>query len=278
CSALGQRLWRAGNETSDSVCGGPDGDTSRRELVLPPVGVLPRRSDPTSVSLWVLCTLLFVVAFATTVCLLQGARSGRQALHVSCFKRVFKSCVVDPEAHLPDHHSPDAARSEDFLFLPAPTVGTEAPPLQEPCLASPQPSASPSPQEELLRGRAQEPPARPAANQPATEVVTVAAGQGAECGGEQAAGFVGPVFIYNPACVYMGLIQSRDLTDPAVEEEEEGEEGEAAVEESGEEEARSLPYPQQEAGGHGTLRQTSPRPEQETGKGEHLSEEASEVP
>ncbi|XP_059816046.1 tumor necrosis factor receptor superfamily member 3-like [Hypanus sabinus] len=269
CSALRRLQRMAGNGTSDSVCGEKDGDVARRESSQQPGGVRPRTDGTESTPDWVLIMLLLVALLAVTACLLQGTRKLRRSLHVSCFKSVFKSCVVDPEAHHADQHSPDATRSEDFLFPPAPAVGTEAPAPQEACLAGP-PSAS-SPQEELLRGRAQEPVARPGATHGAVE--------GIESGGEQAAGFVGPVFIYNPACVYMGLIQSRELTDAAAEEEEEDEdEAEAAVEERGEAEARSLPYPQQEAGGRGTLRQSGPRPEQETGKGEHLSEEASEVP
>ncbi|XP_069774294.1 tumor necrosis factor receptor superfamily member 1B-like isoform X2 [Narcine bancroftii] len=163
-------------------------------------------------------------ATSDTVCFTltdgQSRRGDRRTLTDSGPMAAFQSCLRDPEEPLEPGPPPDLR--EDAV---------DQPPLHRISLPLPRPS----PEEDPLQGDATEGP--------------VHRGE-ADKGG----GIVGPVFIYNPARVYMGVIDQTEAPRP-----------------EGPRRCPSLPYPRQEAGGP----DPRPFPVQEHGKENHLSQEAS---
>ncbi|XP_041036061.1 tumor necrosis factor receptor superfamily member 3-like [Carcharodon carcharias] len=251
CSARGGFTAKHGNSTTDTECqtrlNGPLGRSGESD------------TGPTSIPLLILCALLFLSVVTISLCLLRGL--GKQGpLHLSCFKKVFKSCISDPEAQTTEGSCPDSLRAEQLLStsesperqaVPAnfPSQPLESEILQErvcdqdtaSSVSSVQPGHSPS------RNREEGPgPSSQTAGIPEKDA-------------DKSTGIIGPVFIYNPSRVYVGVISNRWASQRSL----------PASEDTGSSEG-SLRYPQEEQGT--AERESGTLPEQECGKESHLPE------
>ncbi|XP_072334752.1 tumor necrosis factor receptor superfamily member 3-like [Scyliorhinus torazame] len=257
CLALRKLTARPGNASADAEC------------LATTAGILGRsgdkHGDSTSVSLAVLSAILFIIVVTTGFCLLQGLRKQRP-LQLACFKKVFKRCISDPEAQTTDDTSPDALRGEQLLcpseFAQQQTtpVALTSPPLESevlqerPCEPKAAADRSTIQSGESTSGSREEGQTLP--NQGTVKL---------EGGGDKPTGIIGPVYIYNPSRVYVGVISNQRASQRSL----------AARDRPAPNEG-TLRYPQEEQGT--SVRETGHVPQQECGKEYHLPESVSEEP
>ncbi|XP_078394056.1 tumor necrosis factor receptor superfamily member 3-like, partial [Cetorhinus maximus] len=253
CSTRGGFTVKRGNSTTDTECqthlAGPLGQSGEND------------TGPTSIPLLILSALLFLSVVTISLCLLQGL--GKQwPLQLSCFKKVFKSCISDPEAQTTEGRCPDAHRAEQLLST------AESPERQ----ALPPTFTSQLRESEILQERACEQdtaanmstvhpgPSRSREEGPGPSSQTAGI---PEKDADKSTGIIGPVFIYNPSRVYVGVISNRWASQRSL----------RAAEDTGSSEG-TLRFPQEEQGT--AERESGALPEQECGKESHLPESVAE--
>ncbi|XP_059500317.1 uncharacterized protein LOC125450441 [Stegostoma tigrinum] len=247
-------MERAGSAVSDTKCHpgrlgqqGPLGQTA---------------TDSTSVSLAVISGLLLVLIVLSSYCVMLDLHKSRP-LQLSCFKWVFKSCNAHPEPETGNENLPEDLRTEELLGSVVSaqcdpgTAGGESIPVEREALQSEQSRPCPIPEANPGIPGGADSPVRP----------PLQTDDGRSPGKEtpKGSGIIGPVYIYNPSRVYVGVISDqrssqrslRGRADPATDD-------------------GILRYPQEEQGA--PQRESGHLPEQESGKESHLPESASEDP